>query len=211
MTIQKKHLIIFIMIVSFFNLKSYSQTKKPNDESWISLKNAAHSIGFCVYHVQQEPCNKHSQIKSEFEKVSEPESDVYYFLLNPEWAKNRLTDWAESKAPIPEDYFMLFDIDQNSFKQLYDSTKTSNSYKMFSVFDLRDKFKFKTSRETDSSLTFYLTSNSVNSVLINTLWREYMSNRTGRLDYKIKISLSGINALNDYNNFKEAFIKFIEK
>jgi hypothetical protein len=203
---QKRCLIIICIIVSLFNFKSYSQTEKSNDKSWLSFKNAAHRIGFCIYHIHQEICKEHSQIKNELEKISEPESDVYYFKLHHLWAKKRLADWAESKASKSEDYFILFDIDQNSFKQLLDSTKTSNSYKMFSIFDLKDKFEFKMRWG-----TFYISSNRANSILTNTLWREFMSNRLGRLDSEIKISLSGTNTLNDYHNFKDAFIKFLKK
>jgi len=82
---------------------------------------------------------------------------------------------------------------------------------MFSIFDLKNKFEFKKLRETDFSLSFYISSNRENSVLSNTMWREYISSRFGRLDSEIKISLNGTNALNDYHNFKEAFMKFMTK
>jgi len=199
------------MIVSVFNLKSYAQTENSNTESWFSLKDAAHRIGFCVYQVGREVCEEHSQIKHELEKINGLESEVYYFLLNPHWAKNRLSNWAKSQSSKSEDYFILFDIDQNSYEKLYGSTKTSNSHKMFSIFDLKNKFEFKKLRETDFSLSFYISSNRENSVLSNTMWREYISSRFGRLDSEIKISLNGTNALNDYHNFKEAFMKFMTK
>lgn len=203
---QKNHLLLICIIVSIFNFKSHSQSKKSNDNYWQSFIEAAHGIGFCAYHKQQETCNEHSQIKYELEKINDPESDTYYFQLDSIWAKKRLDKLAESKSSKSEDYLILFDIDQGSIKQLYDAPKTSNSYKMFSIFDLKDTLEFKIIRG-----TFYISSNKTNSILSNTLWREFMSNRLGRLDSKIEISLSGTNILNDYNKFKHAFIRFKEK
>ena len=207
----KNPIIVICIIFSFFYSKSYSQSEKLNDEIWNSFKESAHRIGFCIYHAQREACNKHSEIKHELEKVSEPESEIYYFQIKPLWANNRLSDWAKTKKSNSDNYFILFDIDQKSIKKLYDSTKTSNSYMMFSVFDLTYKYQFKVRQKTDSDVTFYISSNAEKSILTNTMWREFISNRLGRLDTEIKISLNGINALGDYHNFKEAFIKFIEK
>lgn len=210
---QKNYLIVICLLISLFSLKAYSQIKKSNNELWIDFKNSAHKIGFCIYHVKQEVCKEHLLIKNELKKVSKPESDsdIYYFLLNPKWAKKRLIDYSENNDSKPEDFLILFDIDQNSFKKLYDSTKTSNSYKMFSILNLNDKFEFKTHRETNSNIIFYISSSRTNSILSNTMWREFMSNRLGRLDSKIEISITGVNALNDYRYFKNSFLTFIEK
>lgn len=208
---QKGYSIIIFLIISFFTLKTYSQIKKSNNESWITFKNSAHKIGFCVYHVQQEVCKEHSQIKYELQKISNSESEVHYFELNSKWAKDRLTSLAENTASKSEYYLILFDIDQGSFKKLYDSTKTSNSHRKFSVFNLKDKFEFKMRRETSSRVDFYILSNRASSILSNTMWREFFSNRLGRLDSKIEISVSGSNALKDYYNFKDSFMNFVKK
>jgi hypothetical protein len=159
--------------------------------------------------MQQEFCNKHAKTKQELEKISLPESldEVYYFLINPNWANNRLSNLAKNNQ---SNYLILFDIDQKSFKKLYDSTKTSNSYNMLSIIDLKQEYQFKTYRETDSLITFYISSNKKNSILTNTMWREFMSNRLGRLETEIEITLNGINARKDYYNFKKYFLKYIK-
>lgn len=211
MTVLKHPILIICILFSFFNSESYAQSVLLNDKTWNSFKESAHAIGFCVYHKQQEVCNKHSGIKQELEKISEPDSDIYYFTIKPSWANKRINDWAKTKESNADNYFILFDIDQKSHKQLYDSTKTSNSYTMFSVFNLKHKYQFKVRKKTDSDVIFYISSNSKNAILSNTMWREFMSNRLGRLDTEIEISLHGTNAVTDYHNFKEAFLKFIEK
>ena len=81
---------------------------------------------------------------------------------------------------------------------------------MFSVFNLNDEYQFKVRKSSKTELTFYISSHVEESILSNTLWREFLSNRLGRLDTEIKISLNGSHALNDYQNFKEAFLKLSE-
>ena len=164
-----------------------------------------------MYQVQREICNKHSETKHQLEKVSEPESDIYYFEMKSLWANKRLHNLAKTKKSNSIDYLMLFDIDQKSSKKLQDSIKTSNSYVMFSVFDLKYKYQFKVRQKTASNVTFYISSNTKQTILTNTMWREFFSHRPGRIDTEIKISLSGKNALVDYANFKEAFMKFTEE
>lgn len=205
----KRTSIITCFLVCVFCLKTHSQSKKINSETWNSFKESAHRIGFCIYQMQQEFCNKHAKTKQELEKISLPESldEVYYFLINPNWANNRLSNLAKNNQ---SNYLILFDIDQKSFKKLYDSTKTSNSYNMLSIIDLKQEYQFKTYRETDSLITFYISSNKKNSILTNTMWREFMSNRLGRLETEIEITLNGINARKDYYNFKKYFLKYIK-
>ena len=211
---QKKYLIIICLMVAVFNSRLYSQTKKNKETSWLSLKEAAHKIGFCVYHVEQESCDDHSKVKIKLKKDNGPDSEFEnddYFELKPVWAKKRLKDLAKKKGSKSKDYLILFDIDQNWHGRLHDSTRTSNSYKMFSVLDLKDTLAFKTSNEANRNLTFYISSNREKSILTNTLWREFMSHREGKYDTKIAISLTGANVLSDYQNFKATFMKFIEK
>ena len=43
------------------------------------------------------------------------------------------------------------------------------------------------------------------------MWREFFSNRLGRLDTEINISLSGKHGMRDYLHFKKGFVKFIKK
>lgn len=211
MVTLKKPFIITCIIVSFFFSKTYSQSEKSDNEKWFYLKESAHRIGFCIYHVKRKICNKHSEIKHELERINKSESEIYYFQIKYLWANNRLNDWAKTKKSNSGNYFILFDIDQKSFKKLYDSTKTSNSYMKFSVFDLSHKYLFKLRQKSDYGVTFYISSNTKESILTNTMWREFFSNRLGRLDTKIKISLNGSNALGDYHKFKEAFMSFTEK
>jgi hypothetical protein len=208
---QKKYFIVVCIIASFFFSESYAQSKKSTDEKWNLLQDSAHKIGFCIYQVNRGFCNKHSDIKHQLEKISEPESDIYYFEMKSSWANKRLHELAKTKKSNSADYLMLFDIDQKSTKKLQDSTKTSNSYVKFSVFDLKYKYQFKDRQKTVSNVAFYISSNTKQTILTNTMWREFFSNRLGRFDTEIKISLNGKNALADYSNFKEAFMKFTEK
>ncbi len=207
----KIHSIFIYLIISFFTIEGYSQIEKTKSETWIAFKNSAHNIGFCVYHIQQEACEDHSEVKDELLKISDPESEVYYYQLDSKWAKNRLISLAKNNASKPENYFILFDVDQGSFAKLYDSTKTSNSYKMFSVFDLRDNFEIKTHRKSNSSIIFKIVSDRASSILTNTMWREFFSHRLGRLSSEIEISLIGSTSLKDYHSFKDKFMNFVKK
>lgn len=203
--------VLICMCVSFFHSPSHAQSNKSTDTNWNSFKAAAHKIGLCIYHTDWEVCREHSAIKSELVKISDPESDVYYFPINSSWANSRLNAWAETNTSHPSNYLILFDIDQHSSKKLSDSTQTSNSYGMFSILDLKQVYQFKERQQSETQLTFYISTIRENSILTNTMWREFMTHRLGRLDDKINISLSGINALYDYQHFKAAFIRFIEK
>lgn len=207
----KRYSIIICIIASFSTIKGYSQIEKTKSETWITFKNSAHNIGFCVYHIQQEACEEHLQIKDELQKISDSDSEVHYYELNPEWAKNRLISLAKNNASKPESYFILFDIDQSSYSKLYNSTKTSNSYKMFSVIDIKNKFEFKTHRKTNSSVIFKIVSSRANSILTNTMWREFFSHKLGRLSSEIEVTLTGPTSINDYHSFKDKFINFVEQ
>jgi hypothetical protein len=207
----KKTAVALCIFVTFLSFTSYSQSGKINLNTWNTFKESAHKIGFCIYHVQMEACNQHSKIKQKLEKASDPNSDIYYFEMKPLWAKNRLTELAKRNKSNSNNCFILFDIDQKSFKKLHGSKKTSNSYLKFSIFDLKNKYKFKFRQETATNITFYISSNVEKSILTNTMWREFFSNRLGRIDSEIKISIKGKNALDDYQNFKKDFVKFIEK
>lgn len=206
----KKFFILILVIITVCFSTSYAQSKNIDIEKWNSFKESAHKIGFCIFHVKMEFCNEHSDIKNKLEKVSEPDDDIYYFYLKQLWATNRLNNLAKTKKSNSENSFILFDIDQKSFKKLYDSTKTSNSYNMFSILDLTNTYQFRVREKTDTTVTFFISSNVKNSIITNTMWREFFSNRGGRFDSKIKIPLNGSNAFRDYQNFKEAFIKFTE-
>lgn len=205
----KRYFFFICLIVFFYGTKGYSQIVKINSEAWIAFKNSAHNIGFCVYHIQQEACDDHLQIKDELQKNSDSDSENHYYTLNPEWAKNRLISLAKNNASKPERYFILFDIDQSSFNKLYDSTKTSNSYKMFSVFDIKNKFQIKTHRKTNASVIFKIVSSRANSILTNTMWREFFSHRIGRLNSQIEVTLIGPTSINDFNSFKDKFYEFL--
>ena len=201
-TLKKTHL-FFIIIISFFIQESYSQTKESTIEKWNKFKEAAHKIGFCIYHVEMKECSKHSNTKHELEKISEPEDDIYYFQLKPLWAAKKIKDWAKSRNS--NDFFIIFDIDQKSFKKLYDASKTSNSYNRFSILDLKNKYDFKLRQASNSNLTFYISSNKKEAMLTNTMWREFFSHRAGRRESEIKITIEGKNALVEYKNFNKAF------
>ena len=77
----KSYSIIIYLVISFFTIEGYSQIDTTNSKVWISFKNSAHKIGFCVYHIQQEACEDHSEVKDELLKISDPESEVYYLSL----------------------------------------------------------------------------------------------------------------------------------
>lgn len=207
----KRYSIIISFIVSFSTIKGYSQIEKTNSKTWVAFKNSAHKLGFCVYHIQQEACEDHSEVKDKLQNNSNPESEVYYYQLDSKWAKERLISLAKNNASKLENYFILFDVDQGYFAKLYDSTKTSNSYKMFSVFDLRDNFEFKTHRKSNSSIIFKIVSSRANSILTNTMWREFFSYRLSRLHSEIEVTLIGPTSINDYHSFKDKFTNFVKK
>ena len=141
----KKTIIPLCILLTCLSFSSYSQSKKINLETWNSFKESAHKIGFCVYHVQMKACNQHSKIKLVLEKISEPESDINYFEMKDSWANKRLIELAKTQKSNSADYFILFDIDQKSFKKLYHSKKTSNSYLKFSIFDIKKQIPIQCS------------------------------------------------------------------
>lgn len=207
--LKKTLVIILCIIVGIFYGNSYAQITTSDSVTWDSFKSSAHQIGFCLYHIEQDVCTEHNQIEKELIKIHADTLDTYYFTLNENWAKERLTELASRNNTNSEDYLILFDIDQGAFRELYDSTTMSNTYRMFSILDINNNYTF-TVRNRISKVLLIIQSDKENSIVSNGMWREFMSNRPGRLDKDISITINGKDAINSGNDFKTAFLSFLE-
>ncbi|MFT6321580.1 MAG: hypothetical protein ACJAT4_002510 [Granulosicoccus sp.] len=62
------------------------------NSNWNNFKNAAHQIGFCIYHSNQKICADHKNELAKREKTPPADLDIYYFEMKKEWAQNRLQE-----------------------------------------------------------------------------------------------------------------------
>ncbi|WP_130287504.1 hypothetical protein [Aquimarina brevivitae] len=205
---QLKQLVTY-SIVLLCCLPAYTQSLQKNEEKWQNLQAAAHRIGFCVYQVKETVCTAHQQkSKSKTAAYTETE-EVYYFEFDCTWANKRITNWADTNTTSAEQYLMLFDTDQKNTKTAPNTTTTSNSYGMFSILDCTLTYDYKTRVTASIGINATVIARKKNSILSNTLWREFMSGREGRLETTISIPLYGNNAAQDFEAFKEAFINYL--
>lgn len=212
MKAKKSKLILFGVILLLIGVcKVYSQSLKLDDKTWGRLKKSAHKIGLCVFHIEKKVCSEHHKIKDELTRLDkEDDSETFYFLMNQNWAKNRVEKWSERNNSNSSNYLLLFDINQNSFRKLYHSTAISNSLKGFAILDLRNNHKLEQVYK-PNSLIFKIKSGKKNAIITNSMWREFMTNRLGKLDSSLKIELNGLNAKRNFKKFKKAFTKFTKR
>jgi hypothetical protein len=189
----------------------HGQSNEINRDAWEKLRTSAQKIGFCVYHIQQEIGTEQNDLTSKIEKLKTEENDIEYFKLDSVWANQRIRNWAKKQSSKPNENIILFDIDQGYLKQLDDTVRTSNSFKMFSILNLKHQYSFKIRQRSELESVLYITPNKRQSILSNVLWREFMSNRLGRFDSEIVIKVNGKNAHNDLIAFQDAFRFFLEK
>lgn len=185
--------------------KGVTQSNEPADSTWRNLSKATNRIGLCVYHVNKPLDTAHEKIARKVKELSNKEGENHYFKLDTSWANSRLRDWAETNNKNPEQYFMIFGIDQRYLSQLFDSTGSSNNYSKFSILDVEGTYSINTRLKPDSSCVFYLKSDKENSILSNRLWREFMSGRPGRLQTEITIEFNGKDVIKDLSVFINSF------
>ncbi len=206
---MKFKFILFIFLL-FSNL-SFSQNEDStiqDSSSWIVLKNAAHKIGFCIYHPSKNHCTDHSNKFAERDKNTPEDEETYYFEMKKEWAQNRLDKWAERHEQPVENFLILFDVSQKHSLNKSEPEKTINSYRGFVLIDLTDTIDFTFHQKNKGESMMMIKSDGKNALMENFLWREFMTRRLGRFNPKIDFKLIGENRKTDFEKFKEAFFIF---
>jgi len=201
-------LIYYISILFFFNLSAKSCQKKTNQ--WEQLKTAAHKIGLCVYHTDEDFCFEH---KNEFSKreqsINPEEEDLYYFEMKEDWAKKRVADHAGFEKRAKEEYLILYDVRQGPFV-FKDKSKVETSSKSFVIVNLKDDFLFSQRTKTDYFSDCFIESTRENSIVENIFWREYMTGRGGRLVTRAIFSKLKHKEKFNFDNFIKAFSSYQE-
>jgi|GEM_PF-1164316 hypothetical protein len=198
---------IVIILFYFFSNITFGQTEDKINSNWNNFKNAAHQIGFCIYHSSKNHCTDHSDELAEREKKETEDFDGYYFEMKKEWAQNRLQEWEKRQEQPAENFLILFDVAQKkSFEK--SATETFNLFRGFILIDLTDTIDF-TFQKKDLNLSMMtIESDGKNALMENILWREFMTGRLGRFSPIINFKLIGKNVESDFEKFKEAFFKF---
>jgi hypothetical protein len=206
---MKFKFILFIFLL-FSNL-SFSQNEDStiqDSSSWIVLKNAAHKIGFCIYHPSKNYCSDHSNEFAERDKNTPEDEETYYFEMKKEWAQNRLDKWAERHEQPVENLLILFDVSQKHSLNKSEPEKTINSDRGFVWIDLTDTIDFTFHKKNKGESMMMIKSDGKNALMENFLWREFMTGRLGRFNPKIDFKLIGENRKTGFEKFKEAFFIF---
>lgn len=208
-----KYNLLILCFLLFSNL-SFSQNEestKQDSSSWIVLKNAAHEIGFCIFHPSQNHCTDHLGELAKREKASPDDIEVHYFEMKKEWAQNRLDKWAERQNQPVEDFLILFDISQKHSLDRSEPEKITNSYRGFVLMDLTNTIDFTFHKKNKSESIMMIKSDEKNALMENFLWREFMTGRLGRFNSEINFKLFGGNRKTGFENFKDAFSTFQKK
>ncbi len=210
-TFMKINLIIFFSL--FLSNFSFCQNEKlaTQDSSFILLKNAAHDIGFCIYHSSQNHCTDHSDEFAKRDKNTPEDEETFYFEMKKGWAQNRLDEWGKQQEQSVEDFLILFDVAQRHSLDTLEAGQTTNSYRGFVLIDLTDTIDFTFNKKNKGESIMTIKSDGKNALMENFLWREFMSGRLGRFNPKIELMLIGENAKTNFEKFKEAFLVFQKK
>ncbi|MFD0864075.1 hypothetical protein ACFQ1M_17810 [Sungkyunkwania multivorans] len=158
-------------------------------KEWTGLKDAAHDIGFCVFHLDMPFCDAHIEELERRQEEAGEDTDVYYFLMKEKWASKRIIDWAQRFEHDGKDGLLLFDIRQNrSPKNSKHYEKSSNNFMLFS---LKDSIQFAPARRlSEDKVIVTVLAEKDATILENVLWREFMSGRLGLLSKKILLPIA---------------------
>ncbi|WP_340077527.1 hypothetical protein [Leptobacterium sp. I13] len=196
----------------FFTISMLSQEK---NQEWQQLKEAAHAIGYCTYHSNMSYCNEHIPEKNKREKKANKDEDVYYFLMEEEWATTRVKEWATKQQNDPENYLIMFDILQG--ESINGQKTIQKPYNSFFILNLTDPIVIGLSSNMDGSIArvSIKVRNNNGLILENTLWREFISNRTGLIQKNISFTIHSENqakeSLHAFMNALNEFNKLLEK
>ena len=116
--------------------------------------------------------------------------------------------WAAQQQSSPEDYLILFDIDQGLNKRRKDPGLASNSLKMFVILDKRLDYRIS-SQPMGGRMEIRIMA-AGGTIMNNTLWREFMSGRLGKLDPIVPFMVEGDQLTERYEAFKEALLRYLE-
>jgi hypothetical protein len=208
-----------ILYVSLFlSFISFSQNKSE----WNQLLEAAHNIGYCLYNINHQFCNKHIATQNRLIiEASEDESEIHYFVMKEQWSKERVTTWEErvnSWDTIPKvdknNLILFFDINQYyihfDFLRQVKSDSGFFGHSSFFVVNLGDDLKFKINKGYKNlALNCSIFHDLEPNILYNIMWKEFMSGRYGLLENKVEFGIASNSKIRKkFRKFKRQFYRF---
>lgn len=199
-------------------LTSFSQNK----DEWHQLLESAHNVGYCLYNVNQQFCNDHLATQNRLiSEAPEDEPEIHYFVMEEQWAKERVIDWAErvtnweNDTVLNEDDLVLFfDVNQHyiHFDSLIHIKSDSEffGHSNFFVVNFNDDLKFKINkRYKNLALNCSIYHDKEPNMLYNIMWREFMSGRYGLLENKVEFGMASDSKIRKkFRIFKRQFYRF---
>lgn len=201
---KNKMLIMLSLIISMHT--GHSQDRK-NQTNWASFKSLANDLGLCIYSIETSGCSPSDSILEALED-KQKNGEVFYFELDTNWANRRIRDWAIRNKSEPEDYLMIYDIDQG-YKRRIDERAASTHFSMFAILDKRLDYELVHIQAERGSM-IKINANKENSIMNNTLWREFMSGRLGKLDTSLDIRFSGQVSQKVFEKFENYLMRALE-
>ncbi|MEM9339179.1 MAG: hypothetical protein AAGA66_10655 [Bacteroidota bacterium] len=201
---KNKMLIMLSLIISMHT--GHSQDRK-NQTNWASFKSLANDLGLCIYSIETSGCSPSDSILEALED-KQKNGEVFYFELDTNWANRRIRDWAIRNKSETEDYVMIYDIDQG-YKRSIDERAASTHFSMFAILDKRLDYELVHIQAERGSM-IKINANKENSIMNNTLWREFMSGRLGKLDTSLDIRFSGQVSQKVFEKFENYLMRALE-
>jgi len=141
------------------------------------------------------------------EQASNPEyEEVYYFTITEEWAKTRIENSTVLDEIAKGDFLVLMDIRQDTFLTKVDTTlKVYPSYNKLMILNLENDFSFSYKRFGSAMVNAKIKSSAQESIIENTLWREFMSARLGLLLTEVTFPIGQLDKIEAFHLFEKAF------
>ncbi|MBO6881429.1 hypothetical protein [Winogradskyella sp.] len=184
---------LITLLILFFCLTCYSL----NNNDWDELIESAHDIGYCLYNVNKKFCNQHIEEYNRLVKETEDvEPEVHHFVMREEWAKNRVTTWAERVTGWEDrtnldakNLVLFFSIPQDLVGDIPIATvETASS---FFVVNLEDDLKFSVDKSYKKiAMNCSISHKGKPNMLYNIFWREFMSGRLGLVKNEVEFTVS---------------------
>ncbi|WP_412561504.1 hypothetical protein [Winogradskyella sp. MIT101101] len=185
---------IFTTFLAFFYcFINYSQSTSE----WNRLLESSHEIGYCLYNINQKFCSKHIEAYNHLVKETEDvEPEVHHFVMREEWAKNRVTTWAErvtgwedrTKLDV-KNLVLFFSIPQDLVGDI--PIATVETVSSFFVVNLEDDLKFSVEKSYKKiAMNCSISHKGKPNMLYNIFWREFMSGRLGLVKNEVEFTVS---------------------
>ena len=174
---------------------------------WVSALENAHGIGFCMYNANEALCSDH--LGAKVEALENPETENEYFAFDASWAKKRVAAWAKKQQDSVANFVMLYDIHQTSSGATPKEKATVSSLNSFMILNANASLAFTKEKSVASNFQFQFQHRTPHPILVNTLWREFMTGRSGKLVQEQTITLKGATCFSDFKTFKASFSSWL--